>query len=185
MRLAAKVKLGFYPIPPEALAAMERAMSSGDPSALENMQEQLQTVLASQGGIEQLQRSLTDALQQQGAGDLLALIRSGQATTRGALGRITGLSRTAVSARLAPLERAGLVVDGEQESATGGRPASTLVFNADAGLVLAIALGRSRSQVAVCDLDGTELVVLDAPSHVHLAYRPGVPLVAQVLGEPR
>ena len=27
-----------------------------------------------------------------------------------------------------------------------------------------------------------DLVVLDAPSHVHLAYRPGVPLVAQVLG---
>jgi imidazolonepropionase len=26
-----------------------------------------------------------------------------------------------------------------------------------------------------------DLVVLDAPSHVHLAYRPGVPLVAQVL----
>jgi imidazolonepropionase len=27
-----------------------------------------------------------------------------------------------------------------------------------------------------------DLVVLDAPSYVHLAYRPGVPLVAQVLG---
>ena len=25
-----------------------------------------------------------------------------------------------------------------------------------------------------------DLVVLDAPSYVHLAYRPGVPLVAQV-----
>lgn len=25
-----------------------------------------------------------------------------------------------------------------------------------------------------------DLVVLDAPSHIHLAYRPGVPLVAQV-----
>ena len=30
-----------------------------------------------------------------------------------------------------------------------------------------------------------DLVVLDAPSHVHLAYRPGVPLVAQVLGAER
>jgi imidazolonepropionase len=28
-----------------------------------------------------------------------------------------------------------------------------------------------------------DLVVLDAPSYLHLAYRPGVPLVAQVLGE--
>jgi imidazolonepropionase len=31
--------------------------------------------------------------------------------------------------------------------------------------------------------DRADLVVLDAPSHVHLAYRPGVPLVAQVLGD--
>jgi imidazolonepropionase len=32
-----------------------------------------------------------------------------------------------------------------------------------------------------------DVVLLDAPSHVHLAYRPGVPLVAQVWqgGEPR
>jgi imidazolonepropionase len=31
-----------------------------------------------------------------------------------------------------------------------------------------------------------DLVVLDAPSHVHLAYRPGVPLVAQtwIAGRP-
>jgi imidazolonepropionase len=27
-----------------------------------------------------------------------------------------------------------------------------------------------------------DLVVLDAPSYVHLAYRPGVPLVAEVIG---
>lgn len=93
------------------------------------------------------------------AGDLLALIRSGAATTRGELGRLTGLSRTAVSARLAALGSGGLglVAEGEQESATGGRPASTLVLDAGAGLVLAVALGRSRSQAAVHDLDGTEL----------------------------
>ena len=99
-----------------------------------------------------------------GAGDVLALIRSGRATTRGEIGRLTGLSRTAVTARLTTLERAGLVVEGEQESATGGRPASTLVLNAEAGLVLAVALGRSRSQVAVHDLDGTELNRIQTPA---------------------
>ncbi|MFD0823845.1 imidazolonepropionase, partial [Micromonospora zhanjiangensis] len=26
-----------------------------------------------------------------------------------------------------------------------------------------------------------DLTVLDAPSHLHLAYRPGVPLISQVL----
>jgi predicted NBD/HSP70 family sugar kinase len=91
------------------------------------------------------------------AGEVLALIRSGQAATRGALGRATGLSRTAVNARLSALTDAGLVLEGEEESATGGRPATTLVLNRDAGLVLAVAVGRSRSQLSVCALDGTEL----------------------------
>ena len=91
------------------------------------------------------------------AGEVLALIRSGRAATRGALGRATGLSRTAVNARLAVLADAGLVLEGEEESATGGRPATTLVLNSDAGLVLAVAVGRSRSQLSVCSLDGTEL----------------------------
>ena len=65
------------------------------------------------------------------AGEVLALIRSGQAATRGALGRATGLSRTAVNARLSALADAGLVLEGEEESATGGRPATTLVLNSD------------------------------------------------------
>ena len=118
-----------------------------------------------------------------GAGDLLALIRSGHASTRGELGRLTGLSRTAVSARLAPLERAGLVVDGERESATGGRPASTLVFNAGAGLVLAVALGRSRTQVAVCDLDGAELASVSHEQEVGAGPDDVMPVVVQHLRE--
>ncbi|GAB3019470.1 sugar kinase [Nocardioides flavus (ex Wang et al. 2016)] len=101
--------------------------------------------------------SLTAAPASATAGEVLALIRSGRAATRGALGRATGLSRTAVNARLTALAEAGLVLEGEEESATGGRPATTLVLNRDAGLVLAVAVGRSRSQLSVCSLDGTEL----------------------------
>ena len=118
-----------------------------------------------------------------GAGDVLALIRSGRATTRGELGRLTGLSRTAVTARLATLERAGLVVEGEQESATGGRPASTRVLNADAGLVLAVALGRSRSQVAVHDLDGTELASVSHEQEVGAGPDVVMPVVVRHLTE--
>lgn len=116
-------------------------------------------------------------------GELLALIRSGRATTRGAIGRLTGLSRTAVSARLAALERAGLVVEGEEESATGGRPASTLVLNADAGVVLAVALGRSRSQVAVHDLDGTELASISHEQEVGAGPDDVMPVVVGHLQE--
>ena len=90
-------------------------------------------------------------------GDLLDLIRSGQAATRADLGRLTGLSRTAVTSRLAALIARDLVLDGEEGPSTGGRPAARLAFNRDAGVVLAGALGRSRSQLAVCDLDGGEL----------------------------
>lgn len=115
------------------------------------------------------------------AGDLLDLIRSGRATTRGELSRVTGLSRTAVSARLASLEAAGLVLEGEEESATGGRPASTLVLDRDAGLVLAVAVGRSRSQMSVCSLDGTELASVSHDQEVGLGPDVLMPVVAEHL----
>jgi len=91
------------------------------------------------------------------AGDLLDLIRTGRAATRTDLQRLTGLSRTAVGARVTALARAGLVVQGDESVSTGGRPPGTLLFNADAGVVLAAAIGRSRSQLAVFDLEGREL----------------------------
>lgn len=112
------------------------------------------------------------------AGDVLALIRTGRATTRGELGRLTGLSRTAVSARLSSLAAAGLVLEGEEESATGGRPASTLVLDRDAGLVLAVAVGRSRSQMSVCALDGTELAAASHDQEVGLGPDVLMPVVA-------
>jgi predicted NBD/HSP70 family sugar kinase len=117
------------------------------------------------------------------AGDLLDLIRSGRATTRGELGRLTGLSRTAVSTRLASLAEAGLVLEGDEESATGGRPASTLVLDRDAGLVLAVAVGRSRSQMAVCALDGTELAAVSHDQEVGLGPDVLMPVVARHLAE--
>lgn len=98
------------------------------------------------------------------AGDLLALIRSGTASTRADIGRLTGLSRTAVGNRLAALLAAGLVVEGEEAPSGGGRPPGTLRFNKDAGVVLAVAIGRSRSQLGVCDLDG-EVVAGDTEDH--------------------
>lgn len=90
-------------------------------------------------------------------GDVLDLIRTGRAVTRTDLRRLTGLSRTAVVARVSALVDAGLVVLGEELASTGGRPPGALVFNQDAGVVLAVAVGRSRSQLAIFDLEGREL----------------------------
>jgi predicted NBD/HSP70 family sugar kinase len=91
------------------------------------------------------------------AGELLELVRTGQASTRSDLRRLTGLSRTAVVARVSALLDAGLLTLGEELASTGGRPPGALVFNHDAGVVLGVAVGRSRSQLAVFDLRGREL----------------------------
>ena len=91
------------------------------------------------------------------AGELLELVRTGRASTRSELRRLTGLSRTAVTTRVSALTGAGLLLAGEELASTGGRPPGGLVFNQAAGVVLAAAVGRSRSQLAVFDLNGTEL----------------------------
>ena len=91
------------------------------------------------------------------AGDLFDLVRTGAAGSRSDLRRLSGLSRTAVTARVAALADAGLVVLGEDQPSTGGRPATGVMLNAHAGVVLAAAVGRSRTQVAVFDLAGREL----------------------------
>lgn len=90
------------------------------------------------------------------AGEVLALVRHGP-TTRAAIGRTTGLSRTAVAARVDGLLRTGLVAEGDVVPSGGGRPAGTLRFRAEGGVVLAAAIGRSRSQLAVCNLAGEVL----------------------------
>ncbi len=91
------------------------------------------------------------------AADLLHLVRTGRATTRAELRRLSGLSRTAVVTRVAALVDSGLLLVGEELPSTGGRPPGALVFNHDAAVVVAAAIGRSRSQLGVFDLDGREL----------------------------
>ena len=91
------------------------------------------------------------------AGGLLTLVRTGRASTRSDLVRLTGLSRGAVAARLSALVEAGLLLEGGDHASTGGRPAGSLVLNPDAAVVLAVAVGRSRSQVGVFDLAGREI----------------------------
>lgn len=82
------------------------------------------------------------------AGDLLALLRAGRATTRAELVALTGLSRSAVNARLADLQGIGLVVQGDPGPSTGGR----VDLAPAGGVVLVASVGVTRTQVAVCDL---------------------------------
>ena len=109
-------------------------------------------------------------------GEVFSLIRDGRARTRSDLGRLTGLSRTALAARVGALLESGLVVEGvdpagegEREPSTGGRPPVGLRFNRAAGVVLAGAIGRSRTQLGVCDLDGGVLATADLDQEVGAA----------------
>ena len=95
------------------------------------------------------------------AGDIYALIRDRRDITRAEIGQLTGLSRTAVTARVTPLAAQGLIIEREQAPSTGGRPATFLTFNADAGVVLSAAIGRSRTRLAVCNLAGEILATTD------------------------
>jgi predicted NBD/HSP70 family sugar kinase len=95
----------------------------------------------------------TSSLESDSPGDVLHLIRSGRARTRGELGAATGLARSTVAQRVDALKAAGLIVEsGEAAPSTGGRPPSLLGFNADAGLVLAADLGATHSRVSVSNL---------------------------------
>ncbi|MFP5071356.1 ROK family protein [Pseudonocardia nantongensis] len=102
------------------------------------------------------------------AGEIFRLVRDGLAGTRTEIGRETGLSRTAVAARVDRLLTDGLVTEVVGAAATGGRPAARLEFNSAGGTVLALSVGVSRSKAAVCDLTGTILAedTLDHPASV-------------------
>lgn len=95
------------------------------------------------------------------AGALLELIRSGRATSRADIARITGLSRSTVSQRVDALLLLGLVIEQGDGPSTGGRRPTRLVFDAAAGVVLAVDLGATHARLAVADLAG-EILVEDA-----------------------
>ncbi|WP_214409086.1 ROK family transcriptional regulator [Sphaerisporangium fuscum] len=94
-------------------------------------------------------------------GEVLQLIRTGEAATRADIGRLTGLSRPAVQMRVAELLERNLIVEDTEGPSTGGRPPARLTFNAAAGVILVASLGASRTQIAVCDLAGAELARTD------------------------
>ncbi|MDT5110952.1 MAG: hypothetical protein QOE20_2842 [Mycobacterium sp.] len=102
------------------------------------------------------------------AGDVFALIRELRDTTRAELGQLTTLSRSAVAARVAALLDLGLVAESEQAASTGGRPATLLTFDADAGVVACVAIGISRTRMAICNLAGELVATSDIDQEVAL-----------------
>ncbi|WP_206796792.1 ROK family transcriptional regulator [Amycolatopsis sp. MtRt-6] len=91
------------------------------------------------------------------AGELLRLVRTGQATTRKALQVRSGLSRSTLTARLDRLQAAGLLAEGGQEDSTGGRPARQLRFDDGHAVVLAASIDTTHAEAVVTDLAGRVL----------------------------
>ncbi|MGY0486673.1 ROK family protein [Streptomyces sp. WG-D5] len=97
---------------------------------------------------------------QASAGELLHLVRSGKATTRGALQEATGLSRATVGQRLDRLFRAGWLREGAAgpvNSRLGGRPSIHLEFDDAHAVVLAADLDTRHARAAVLSLGGDVL----------------------------
>ncbi|MEV6482464.1 ROK family protein [Streptomyces sp. NPDC051576] len=113
---------------------------------------------------------------QASAGDLLELVRTGRATTRGALQQVTGLSRATVGQRLERLFRAGWLREGAGGpvgSPLGGRPSITLEFDDAHAVVLAADLDTRHARACVLTLTGEilaehggTLVIEDGPDVV-------------------
>jgi predicted NBD/HSP70 family sugar kinase len=91
------------------------------------------------------------------AGDLLRLIRSGEATTRAELASSTGLARSTIAQRIDSLAARNLIREMGEAPSTGGRPPTVLGFNENAGVVGAVDLGATHSRLAVADLSGVVL----------------------------
>jgi predicted NBD/HSP70 family sugar kinase len=115
------------------------------------------------------------------AGEVFGLIRDGVVTTRTEVGRVTGLSRTAVAARVSALQAAGLVLERAEAPSSPGRPAAGLIFNVDAGVVLAAAIGRSRTQLGVCNLGGQVLAMTDVDQEIGTGPQELMPDIAKRL----
>ncbi|MDO4900779.1 ROK family transcriptional regulator [Actinomyces sp.] len=90
--------------------------------------------------------------------ELLGLIRRGEATTRAELQDRLQLSRVTLGKRLDTLLRAGLVDEAGQDASTGGRPRTVFRVRPGCGVLLAVDIGSSRTNLAVTDFAGTILV---------------------------
>jgi predicted NBD/HSP70 family sugar kinase len=108
-----------------------------------------------QTGTPRLLRTMNERL-------LLDRLREHGQASRGELAKATGLSKPTVSAALASLEEAGLVL---MVGAVGGRPGPTTAIydmNATAGHVAGVDIGRDWIRVAIADLRGSVVAREDA-----------------------
>lgn len=95
---------------------------------------------------------------------IVNLVRTGEATTRPEIGRLTGLGRGVVTQRVDHAIEMGYLEDGDFGPSSGGRAPRTLRFRAQAGRIIVCALGALHVHVGIAHLDG------DILDQVHRAW---------------
>ncbi|MET0991037.1 MAG: ROK family transcriptional regulator [Lacisediminihabitans sp.] len=114
-----------------------------------------------------------------GPGDVLQLIRRGEANTRRDIQDLTGLSRMTVAQRVDALMEAGLVKETGGGGATGGRRPNRLVFDVERSALLVATVDTKHSRTAIADLSGRIL----ATEQVDVAISDGPEAVLAALTE--
>lgn len=92
---------------------------------------------------------------------IVNLVRTGEASTRPEIGKVTGLGRGVVSQRVDQAIQIGFLGDGEFGASSGGRAPRTLRFRAEQGRIIICALGAAHVHVGFAALDG------DIQDHAH------------------
>ena len=95
---------------------------------------------------------------------IVNLVRTGEATTRPEIGRVTGLGRGVVTQRVDQAIQMGFLGDGDFGASSGGRAPRTLRFRADQGHIIICALGAGHIRVGLTALDG------DILGHTHRSW---------------
>lgn len=85
---------------------------------------------------------------------IVNLVRTGEATTRPEIGKVTGLGRGVVSQRIDQAIQYGFLKDSDFAASSGGRAPRTLRFHSEQGVLIICALSAQRIRVGITDLDG-------------------------------
>lgn len=85
---------------------------------------------------------------------IVNLVRTGVASTRPEIGRVTGLGRGVVTQRVEQAIQMGYLEDGEFGPSSGGRAPRTLRFRSDRARLVVCALGALHINVGIATLDG-------------------------------
>lgn len=85
------------------------------------------------------------------------LVRTGKASTKAEIGRLTGLGHSAVTQRIERLAGLGFIAERDHGASSGGRRSAALRFRVEQGHIIVCALGTLRITAGIMRLDGQVL----------------------------